>query len=184
MNRLVTDGRGNVKKMIWAAMFLAIAYVLPFFTGQIPQIGAMLCPMHIPVLLCGFICGWPWGLVVGFIAPLLRSMTLGMPPMFPKAVCMAFELATYGTVAGILYKVFPKKKGYIYGALIGAMIIGRVVWGIVMAICMGVSGNPFGFSAFLAGAVTNAIPGIIVQIVVIPVLVMVLEKEKKDSNTI
>jgi hypothetical protein len=111
-------------------------------------------------------------------------MTLGMPPMFPTAFCMAFELATYGAIAGILYKVFPKKKGFIYCSLLGAMVIGRVVWGIVMAVCMGVAGNPFGFSTFLSGAVINAIPGIIVQIVLIPVLVMVLEKEKKDSNTI
>ena len=175
--------QNNVLKMIYAAMFLAIAYVLPFLTGQIPQIGAMLCPMHIPVLLCGFICGWPWGLAVGLIAPLLRSATLGMPPMFPTAVCMAFELATYGAVAGILYKVFPKKKGFIYCALLGAMVIGRVVWGIAMAICMGVAGNPFGLSAFMAGAVTNAIPGIIVQIVLIPILVMILERAKNDSNS-
>lgn len=174
--------QNNLLKMIWAAMFLAIAYVLPFFTGQIPQIGAMLCPMHIPVLLCGFICGWPWGLVVGFIAPLLRSMTLGMPPMFPTAVCMAFELATYGSIAGIFYKLFPKKKKFIYCALLGAMVIGRVVWGIVMVICMGITGNPFGFPAFIAGAVTNAIPGIIVQIVLIPILVIVLEKEKNSNN--
>lgn len=182
--RFVMKRQDRVLKMIWAAMFLAIAYVLPFFTGQIPQIGAMLCPMHIPVLLCGFVCGWPWGLIVGMIAPILRSMTLGMPPMFPTAVCMAFELATYGAVAGILYKVFPKKKSFIYCALLGAMVIGRVVWGITMSICMGIAGNPFGFSAFLAGAVTNAIPGIIVQIVLIPVLVMVLEKTKKESNNI
>ena len=83
--------KSKVISMIRAAMFLTIAYVLPFFTGQIPQVGAMLCPMHIPVLLCGFICGWPWGLAVGLIAPLLRSATLGMPPMFPTAICMAFE---------------------------------------------------------------------------------------------
>ena len=172
----------NVLRMIWAAMFLAIAYVLPFFTGQIPQVGAMLCPMHIPVLLCGFICGWPWGIVVGFIVPLLRSMTLGMPPMFPTAVCMAFELATYGAISGILYKFLPKKKGYIYCALLGAMIIGRIVWGIAMSICMGISGNPFGISTFLTGAITNALPGILVQIVLIPVLVMVLEKEKTKTN--
>lgn len=171
----------RVLKMIWAAMFLAIAYVLPFLTGQIPQIGAMLCPMHIPVLLCGFVCGWPWGLAVGFIAPLLRSMTLGMPPMFPTAICMAFELAAYGVAAGILYKIFPKKKGFIYCTLISAMIIGRVVWGIAMAICMGMAGNSFGFSAFLAGAITNAIPGIIVQIILIPILVMILEKIVKTK---
>ncbi|MBE6629112.1 MAG: ECF transporter S component, partial [Ruminococcaceae bacterium] len=73
-------------KMVLAALFLAMAYVLPFLTGQIPEIGAMLCPMHIPVLLCGFLCGWPWGLAVGFVAPLLRSLTLGMPPLFPTAL--------------------------------------------------------------------------------------------------
>ena len=88
----------NLLKMIQAALFLALAYVMPFLTGQIPEIGSMLCPLHIPVLLCGFICGAPWGLAVGFIAPLLRSLILGMPPFFPKAVCMAFELAAYGFI--------------------------------------------------------------------------------------
>jgi len=106
--------RNSIFKMVLAAMFLAMAYVLPFFTGQIPQIGSMLCPMHIPVLLCGFLCGWPWGLAVGFFAPLLRSAILGMPPFFPTAVCMAFELATYGAVSGLIYKRFSKKKGFIY----------------------------------------------------------------------
>ena len=87
---------GKILKMVLAALFLALAYVLPFLTGQIPEIGSMLCPMHIPVLLCGFICGWQWGGVVGFVAPLFRSLTLGAPLFFPKAVCMAFELAAYG----------------------------------------------------------------------------------------
>ena len=82
-------------KMVLSAAFLALAYVMPFLTGQVPEIGSMLCPLHIPVLLCGFICGWPWGLAVGFIAPLLRSFMLGMPPLFPKALCMAFELAEH-----------------------------------------------------------------------------------------
>jgi len=166
----------NTRTMILAAMFLALAYVLPFLTGQIPQIGAMLCPMHIPVLLCGFICGWPWGLAVGFIAPLLRSLTLGMPPMFPTAVCMAFELAAYGAVSGMLHSILPKKKRSVYISLIIAMLVGRLVWGAAMLICLGIQGSSFGFSAFLAGAVLNAIPGIIVQIVLIPILVIVLEK--------
>lgn len=174
----------KVLKMVLAAMFLALAYVLPFLTGQIPEIGSMLCPMHIPVLLCGFICGWPWGLVVGFTAPLLRSMILTMPPFFPTAVCMAFELATYGAIAGIMYKVLPKKKITIYVSLLIAMIAGRLVWGTAMFICMGIKGGSFGFSAFLAGAVTNAIPGIIVQIVLIPILVMALEKAGKGSESI
>lgn len=168
----------DIRTMVLAAMFLAIAYVLPFFTGQIPRIGSMLCPMHIPVLLCGFVCGWHWGLAVGFIAPLLRSVTLGMPPLFPTAVCMAFELAAYGAVAGFLYKKFPKKKLSVYGSLLIAMLAGRLVWGIAMYICMGMNGGSFGLSAFWAGAITNAIPGIMVQLAVIPILVIVSDKAK------
>ena len=168
-------------KTVLAALFLALAFVLPFLTGQIPQIGSMLCPMHIPVLLCGFICGWPWGLAVGFIAPLLRSLTLGMPPFFPTAVCMAFELAAYGAVSGLMYKALPRKKFSIYASLLIAMLLGRLVWGAAMFICMGINGGSFSFAAFLAGAVTNAIPGIIVQIVLIPSLVMLLEKHNMLS---
>lgn len=170
--------RNSIVKMVLAALFLALAYVMPFFTGQIPQIGSMLCPMHIPVLLCGFVCGGPWGLVVGFVAPLLRSMTLGMPPLFPTAVCMAFELAAYGAMAGFMHKFLPRKKPYIYVSLLTAMVVGRVVWGALMFICTGIKGGAFTFAAFLAGAVTNAIPGIIVQIVLIPLLVMVLDNPK------
>lgn len=166
----------QVRTMVLAAMFLAIAFVLPFLTGQIPQIGSMLCPMHIPVLLCGFICGWPWGLMVGFIAPLLRSVILGMPPMFPTAVCMAFELAAYGAIAGWLHRVLPRTKVSVYISLLAAMLGGRLIWGAVMFICMGIQGGSFGFSAFLAGAVLNAVPGIVVQIILIPILVIVLEK--------
>ena len=168
----------SLVKMILSALFLALAYVLPFLTGQIPEIGAMLCPLHIPVLLCGFICGPTWGAAVGFIAPLLRSLTLGMPPLFPTAVCMAFELATYGAVTGLLYKYLPKKKPYIYLSLLSAMVVGRLVWGAVMFVCVGINGGAFTFAAFLAGAVTNAIPGIIIQIVLVPILVMILNNPK------
>ena len=167
--------REKILKMVLSAFFLALAYVFPFLTGQIPEIGAMLCPMHIPALLCGFICGWPWGLAVGFVAPLFRSLTLGMPPLFPGAVCMAPELAAYGAVAGLLNKMLPRKKQYIYASLLTAMLVGRLVWGVAMLACLGISGGTFTFAAFLAGAITNAIPGIIIQIVLVPVLVMVLE---------
>lgn len=165
-------------KTILSALFLALAFVLPFLTGQVPTIGNMLCPLHIPVLLCGFICGPSWGLAVGFIAPLLRSFILGMPPLFPTALCMAFELAAYGLVTGLLYKYLPKSKPYIYVALLSAMIIGRLVWGAVMFICLGASGGAFTLSAFVAGAFWDAIPGIIIQIVLVPVLVMVLNNPK------
>ncbi|MBQ4117227.1 MAG: ECF transporter S component [Clostridia bacterium] len=173
------NNHNKLIKMILAALFLALAYVMPFLTGQIPEIGSMLCPMHIPVLLCGFICGAPWGLVIGFISPLFRSvLTGGFPPMFPAAVCMAFELASYGVVAGMLHKLLPRKKLYIYVSLIISMLVGRVVWGVAMFVCMGIKGGSFTLAAFLAGAFTNAVPGIVVQIVLIPVIVMLLEKTK------
>lgn len=165
----------QIKKMTVSALFLALAFVMPFLTGQIPEVGAMLCPLHIPVLICGFVCGWPWGLAVGFIAPLLRSLILGMPPIFPTAVCMAFELAAYGLVAGLMYKLLPRKKPYIYLSLIIAMIVGRLVWGTAMAVCLG---GGFTFAAFIAGAFTNAIPGIIVQLVIVPLVVMLFENLK------
>ena len=166
----------RLKQLVLAALFLALALVLPFLTGQIPEVGSMLCPMHIPALLSGFFCGWPWGLAVGIIAPVLRSVLFGMPPMFPVAICMSFELAAYGAVAGWLYAKLPRKKGNIYVALLSAMVIGRLVWGAARFICTGLDVSAFGIGAFWAGAVTTAIPGIIVQIVLIPLLVMALEK--------
>ncbi len=169
-------------KLALSAMFLALAFVMPFLTGQIQQIGNMLCPMHIPVILCGFICGGLWGLLVGFVAPFLRSFALGMPPMYPIAFAMAFELAAYGLTSGILYRTFPKKKGYIYCSLIISMLIGRLVWGAVQFACVGFDASKFGFAVFWAGAITNAIPGIILQIAIIPVIVMLFEKAKPTGT--
>jgi len=168
----------KVLRLVISALCLSFAYVLPFLTGQIPEIGSALLPMHIPVLLCGFICGWHWGLGVGAIAPLFRSLTLGMPVFFPKALCMAFELGTYGLICGIMHRLLPKKKLYKYVSLLVSMVAGRVVWGIVTAICLGAGENAFTFSAFIAGAITNAVPGIIIQIVLIPILVMILDNRK------
>ena len=166
----------QIRKLTYAALFLAIALVLPFITGQIPEIGAMLSPMHIPVLLCGFFCG-PWyGLVVGFIAPILRFALFGMPPLMPGGIAMAFELATYGFLSGLLYKLLPKKIPYIYVSLIGAMLAGRVVWGVARAVIAGVTNAQFGMEAFLAGAFINAVPGIILHIVLIPAIVIALRK--------
>lgn len=170
----------NLTDLAFASMFLALAYVLPFLTGQVPQIGKMLCPMHIPVILCGYVCGAPWGLIVGFAAPLIRSLTLGMPALFPSAVSMAFELAVYGLVSGVMYRVLPKKKIYIYFALLIAMVAGRLVWGVVQFACMGFDVSRFSLEAFWAGAVANAIPGIILQIIIIPVAVMLFEKFKPE----
>lgn len=168
--------------MAYSAACLALALVLPFLTAQIPQVASALCPMHIPVLLCGFIVGWPWGAAVGFAAPLLRSMLFGMPVMYPGAVSMAFELAAYGFVSGIMYRSLTKKTLNIYVSLLTAMVCGRVVWGIARYIMAGLSGSNFPMSAFIAGAVTNAVPGIILHIVLIPVLVLAMQRAKLMLN--
>ena len=166
----------NTKKLTLSALFLALGLVMPFLTMQIPEIGSMLLPMHIPVLICGFVCGPSWGLIVGFLTPLLRSVTFGMPPMMPTAVCMAFELATYGLVAGLLYGKLKKNVVNTYVSLVGAMLAGRVVWAVVALVVYTAMGSAFTFQMFLAGAFINAIPGIVLQIVAIPVLIVALRK--------
>lgn len=164
-----------MKKMILSAFFLALGLVMPFITGQIPEIGSMLLPMHIPVLICGFVCGWKYGGLVGFIVPLMRSVIWGMPPIM-TAIGMAFELAAYGIVTGFLYKRLPKNKFLLYAELVVAMILGRVVWGAVSILIYGIQGNAFSWQIFMGGALLNAIPGIILQIVLVPVLVMALQR--------
>ena len=166
----------GTKKLVLSALFLALGYVLPFFTGQIPAIGKMLLPMHIPVLLCGFVCGWQYGLIVGFIVPLFRSVLAGMPVMMPTAVGMAFELAAYGIISGMMYKKLPKKTSNVYISLIASMIGGRIVWGLVSILLYGMQGNAFSWTMFMGGALLNAIPGIVIQLVLIPVVIIILEK--------
>ena len=169
----------ELRKMLLAAMFLALALLLPFLTAQNYMLGQMLLPMHIPVLLCGFICGPSWGLAVGLIAPLLRFLMLGAPPM-PTALTMAFELATYGLLAGLFYRILPKKVGFMFVALILAMIGGRAVWGAATYAVyqVGFSENAFTWQAFAGGAVLTAWPGILIQIVLIPALMVALRKTK------
>ena len=170
--------QNQIRRLTLTAMFIALGYLLPFLTGQIPQFGAMLSPMHIPALLCGFVCGWQYGLVAGAIMPLLRSATLGMPPMFPTAVAMAFELAAYGCAAGLLYRALPKHIAFVYVTLVLSMLIGRAVWGLASAVLMMGTENVFTTQAFLAGAFINAWPGIILHILVIPPVVLGLRRAK------
>lgn len=164
-----------IQNLAAAAVCLALCMVLPFLTGQIPQIGSALSPMHIPVLLAGFLCGPWWAMAVGITAPLLRHCMFSMPPLI-SAVAMAFEMGTYGLASGLLYTRLPKGNANIYVSLIAAMLAGRVVWGMAMTVISGVTGSAFTWAAFMAGAFFNAVPGIIVHIVLIPVLVMALRQ--------
>ena len=159
------DASARVLRLTYSALYLAIALVLPFLTGQIPQIGSMLCPMHIPALLCGFVCGWPWGLAVGFIAPLLRSAP-----------------AASAAGAGRLARVRPHLPRCSTGALIAAMVAGRLVWGAARYLLAGLEHSAFTPALFLAGAVTTALPGILLHIVLIPVLVMAMQKARLILN--
>lgn len=177
----------GVKNLVLGAMFLALALLLPLLTGQIPQFGQALCPMHFPVILAGFICGGPVGAVVGFAAPLLRGVIFGMPPVYPTGLAMAFELMSYGLLSGLLYKLFGKvfkndKSGLaaVFSALILAMLAGRVVWGIVRLLMtvMTPGADPFTFTVFIGGAILGSIPGIIAQIILIPAILFALKRTK------
>ena len=168
--------QGKTYKLVLTALFIALGLVLPLLTAQVPQIGSMLLPMHIPVLICGFVCGWQYGLVAGLVTPLLRSMTFGMPPLFPVATAMAFEMAAYGAVCGWLYKMSKKNAASVYISLLGAMIAGRVVWGLVNIPIYGIAGKAYSWQIFMAGALINAVPGIVLQIVLIPLIILALER--------
>ncbi len=169
--------KDSTKQLVLSGLFIALGLLLPFLVGQIPSLGAALLPMHIPILICGFVCGWPYGLAVGFITPLLRSFLFGMPPIY-TALAMAFELAAYGFMTGLLYRVLPKRNGFVYVSLVASMICGRIIWGLVSILIYGLRGSAFTMQLFVSGAVLNAIPGIIIQIVIIPLIIIALKKAR------
>ena len=175
----------TAKNITAAAICLALCMILPIFTGQIPHVGMALAPMHIPVLLCGFITGPAYAMIVGLVAPLLRMMIFGMPMPF-MAITMCFELAAYGAFAGLLYNAFKKKVIFIYLSLVIAMLVGRIVWGLaawqlfkaVIFPVLPMGWEQFGWTEFVAAAFVSAIPGIILHIILIPILVMALRKAR------
>ena len=170
----------KLRKLILSAMFLAVGMVLPTLTMQIKEIGDTLLPMHLPVMLCGLICGPFWGGFIGLVLPFLRSVTFGMPPIYPNAVWMALELAAYGAFIGLVYLCFKKKNTLaVYVSLVSAMLAGRVVWGIAKAVLLGLGGKGFTFAAFITGGFVDALPGIIIQLIIIPIIMKVLEKVQK-----
>lgn len=174
----------KVKRLVLAGVFLALGYALPFLTGQIKEIGNSLLPMHLPVMLCGIVCGWQYGFGVGLVLPITRSLMFGMPPMYPTAICMAPELATYGLVIGILYSLFKKKSILgLYVSLVSSMACGRMVWGLARVICAGLGKSPFSFEIFITAGFLDAIPGIILQLILIPLIISVKDRILVDEKS-
>ena len=140
--------------------------------------------MHLPVLLCGMICGWPYGLAVGFLLPVVRSLIFGMPVLFPNAVVMSFELAAYGFFAGLLYRLFLsagwKKFFAVLVSLIVSMILGRIVWGAVSWLVFKLfgAGQQVTWAYFFTKEFVDAVPAIIMQIVLVPTIVLSLDRQK------
>lgn len=165
----------QLRKIVFTALCIAIGLVLVQTVKLIPvpYPGAIFLPMHIPVLLCGFICGWRYGVLSGVMLPLLGFIFTGMPPIFPTGFSMMFELAAYGSLTAIIYE---RTKGKILLSLIGAMIGGRIVYGIVQIFLFSFADSAFGWSLFLSGAFITALPGIIIQLLMIPPIVLSLQK--------
>jgi thiamine transporter ThiT len=163
--------KSTTLQLVLAAMFTALGVLLPIAIHPFGISGSILLPMHIPVILCGFIVGWKHGALVGFVVPFISSFITGMPPLYPYAISMAFELAAYGFFAGYLSEKFN-----VIVSLIGAMLAGRVVMGIVNVVLLGLSGKTYAFSAFIAGAFVTALPGIIIQLILIPAIMIALKK--------
>ena len=171
-----------IHKLTLSAMLIALGILLPFLTGNIKIIGNMLLPMHLPVLLCGLICGKYYGGTVGAVLPVLRSLLIHMPKLYPTALAMAFELAAYGFLAGLLYEWFQKKNLLtVYLSLIPSMLAGRLIWGGAMATLSGLEGETFTLLLFWTNGFVNAVPGIILQLVLIPPLVLLFEKTQNKT---
>ena len=174
--------REHPERLILSSLFLSLGVVLPMLFGQVQAIGEVLLPMHIPIFLCGIVCGWKYGLAVGAILPFLRTLLFGVPALYPNAIAIAFELATYGLVIGLLYRrrEHPSRK-YLLFSLLASMLIGRVIWGIAQALLLGFSGKPFGLQAFILGGVLYETPGIIIQLILIPLIIGLIERKQATN---
>ena len=167
----------TTRHLTLSALCLALGLVLPLFFGQNRQLGNMFAPMHLPALLTGFIVPWPYALATGFIMPLTRTLFFGMPPLVPTAIAMAFELGAYALVTALAYNHFPKRPPYLYLSLAIAMVIGRIAWALARyCLFLIIGGNPFTLAIFWTEGFAVALPGICVQLLLIPFIVLSLKK--------
>ncbi len=165
------------------ALFLALGLVLPFFTGQVPQIGQMLLPMHIPVFLCAFICGPRMGAAVAVVLPLLRTALFGVPLLYPDALAIAGEMAAYALVTGLLYRRSqPYGLWGTLGSMLPAMVAGRVIRAALQLVLLGFAGKSAAFGALLAGITAAGLPGVVLQLVAIPAVMLVVERRRQKNR--
>ena len=165
-----------VKKLVFTAVCSALCLVLPMAFHSIPNAGQVFLPMHIPVLLCGLICGWPYGGVCGLLGPLLSSLVTGMPPaaMLPS---MMVECCVYGFASGLLMKYVRTKHAVadLYISLVSAMALGRIVAGLAKVWIFTPGVSPF---AWVTTSLVAGIPGIVIQLVLMPMVVFALTRAK------
>ena len=173
---VIAAHKNSLMRLTVTAACMALAMVLPFLTGQIPEIGKMLAPMHLPIFLCGLMCGWQYGLVCGAVSPLLRCFLYGTPA-FLSAFAMCFELAGYGFLAGLLYRYLPKHLPYLYLSLVGGMLFGRLTGVLCKLFLLGIGQLPeYSFAIFWSGYIAGCLPGIVLQIVLVPLLILALRR--------
>ena len=166
-----------VKKSMISAVCIALCVILPMAFHAVPNAGSVIGPMHIPALLCGLICGWPFGLLCGLAGPLVSSLITGMPPM-AYLPSMMVELAAYGLLSGLGMRFVRTKIIYadLYISLASAMLIGRVIAGISRALIF--SPGSYSMSAWVTSYFVTSFPGIVIQLILIPVIVFALEKAR------
>ncbi len=169
----------EIVKITIATILLALGWVLPFITAQNGELGNMFNLIHIPTLITGFVLGPLYGLVIGFITPITRSLLFGMPPLYPMAFSMAFEMATYGLISGLLLYIFKKNIKTIvsiYLSLVIALICGKVVWGISRVIFGYFGANQITFKIFIIDSFVKSFPGTIIQLILIPTIYFAVKK--------
>lgn len=173
----MTGTKKQIYNLVVAALCVALGVVLPIAVHGVPNAGSVLLPMHIPVLLCGLLCGPVYGLACGVLAPLMSSLITAMPgPAYlPSMIC---ELAVYGVIAGLLI-VFvhtKSKTADIYISLVGAMIAGRIIYGVVNALIF--RAGEYSMTIWLTASFVTALPGIIIQLILLPLIVLGLRRAK------
>lgn len=167
----------HLTRCVTTAVCIALCVVLPFAFHAIPNGGTLFSPMHFPVLICGLVCGWPYGLLCGIAGPLLSSLLTGMPGIGYLPTMMV-ELAVYGLVTGLLMHFVRTGKTMIdvYISLIAAMLAGRVITGIARALIF--AAGTYSWKAWATGYFVSSFPGIILQILIVPALYLALKKAK------